>query len=342
MPPIDNDWRRETRNSRPSGRMLGGRRPFKTTADVVGSRPSSFQPVARRAPNYQESSGVRSERMKDLVKGQLSAKQGTQLQSFHDPAYTVGKPNPFGRGSIHDYEPNTEIFDEYAKVYTEVQAEKARVAAAAAAAEAERAQAQADRSMGASRGGGGTIRKGGGGSPAINADGKVKSMIQYAMGMVGKFYIWGGTTSRGVDCSGLIYYAFNAAGIRIARYRAIDYGRMGRAVSIGEALPGDIVYIDNRNSTTDHVGIYIGNGQMIESPTTGQRTKVSRVGNRATSIRRILTDGQLGRMAAPPKSSGGVSRPVPSYAGRRMPAPVKSAPRRAAPAPAPRGSSRWL
>jgi uncharacterized protein YycO len=88
------------------------------------------------------------------------------------------------------------------------------------------------------------------------------------------------------------------------RYRAVDYRNLGQQVSAEEARPGDIVYIDNPNSDTDHVGIYIGNGQMIESPTSGQRTKVSAVGNRATSYRRILNDGSVAAIAAP---GGGVS-----------------------------------
>jgi cell wall-associated NlpC family hydrolase len=111
--------------------------------------------------------------------------------------------------------------------------------------------------------------------------------------MVGKMYVWGGTTSSGVDCSGLIYYAMKQAGIDWNRYRAVDYQHVGVEVTADQAKPGDVIYIDNPNSDTDHVGLYIGDGKMIESPTSGQRTKISVVGNRATSYRRILEDDQL-------------------------------------------------
>jgi cell wall-associated NlpC family hydrolase len=128
--------------------------------------------------------------------------------------------------------------------------------------------------------------------------GAVSMVLQAAKTMLGKPYIWGGTTSRGVDCSGLIYYAFNAAGVKIPRLRAIDYGRMGTAVPASQARPGDIVYWDNPNTTTDHVGIYLGDGTVIQAPTTGDVVKVSRVWGNPT-YRRIVDDGGFSRVATP-------------------------------------------
>jgi hypothetical protein len=130
-----------------------------------------------------------------------------------------------------------------------------------------------------------------------------------AKGMLGKPYIWGGTTSRGVDCSGLIYYAFNAAGVKIPRLRAIDYGRMGTAVSAAQARPGDIVYWDNPNTTTDHVGIYLGNGHVIQAPTSGDVVKISQVWGNPT-YRRIVNDGNF---TTGPTPSGGTQQ---MYGGR--------------------------
>lgn len=127
--------------------------------------------------------------------------------------------------------------------------------------------------------------------PMASGTGLVGDILNAAKGLLGKPYVWGGTTANGVDCSGLIYYAFNAAGFKISRYRAVDYGtKVGRSVSLNDARPGDIVYWDNPGDV-DHVGIYLGSGQYIQAPTTGDVVKISSLSNRPpTSIRRILPD----------------------------------------------------
>lgn len=145
--------------------------------------------------------------------------------------------------------------------------------------------------------------------PVPQANGVVGNIINQAKGLLGRPYIWGGTTSRGVDCSGLIYYAFNAAGVKIPRLRAIDYGRMGTAVSAAQARPGDLVYWDNPNTTTDHVGIYLGNGQVIQAPTTGDVVKISQVWGNPT-YRRIVNDGNF---TTGPTPAGGTQQ---MYGGR--------------------------
>lgn len=195
---------------------------------------------------------------------------------------TSGIENPYGTG-LDAYEPNTLILDEYAEAFGQAQASRKQ---------AELDKAIADASSA-------TINFGGVG-PTFAGDGKVGQMINAAMDLARRAvpYVWGGTTANGVDCSGLIYYAARAAGIDMPRYRAIDYGRMGTAVSLAEARPGDIVYYDNPNSTTDHVGIYIGNGKVIQAPQSGDHVRVTSVGN-FTSIRRIFEDNLFGSLATP-------------------------------------------
>lgn len=124
---------------------------------------------------------------------------------------------------------------------------------------------------------------------AATAGGSIATAIDAAYSMVGKPYVWGGTTSAGTDCSGLLYYAFRAAGYNVPRYRASDYGHMGTPVAEQDGRPGDIVYFDNAGDT-DHVGIYLGGGKFIEAPQPGQSVKVSDLRSGA-QIRRILPDG---------------------------------------------------
>jgi cell wall-associated NlpC family hydrolase len=142
-----------------------------------------------------------------------------------------------------------------------------------------------------------------------DATGRVSRMVSAAMGLAarGVPYVWGGTSASGVDCSGLIYYAARAAGIDWQRYRAVDYGQMGKAVSLSQARPGDIVYYDNPGDV-DHVGIYLGNGRMVQAPQSGQNVKVTGVGN-YSSIRRVFNDGAFAT------SSTSYGAPRPTYNG---------------------------
>lgn len=125
---------------------------------------------------------------------------------------------------------------------------------------------------------------------AATVGGSLGQALDFAHGWLGSLYDWGGSgyDGRGVDCSGLLYNAFKRAGYNVQRWRAKDYGHMGVEVSADAAQPGDVVYFDNPGDT-DHVGIYLGDGQFIESPTQGQRVQVSHLRGGA-HIRRIFTN----------------------------------------------------
>jgi cell wall-associated NlpC family hydrolase len=132
--------------------------------------------------------------------------------------------------------------------------------------------------------------------------GDAAAMIDAAMSVIGRNYVWGGTFGGGGggDCSGLLYYAFNQAGIHMPRYRARDYGQMGFQVSVEDARPGDIVYFDNPGET-DHVGIYLGNGQFIEAARPGTQVMVSNL-RRGAQLRRILPDDAMSSIPVDPAS----------------------------------------
>lgn len=146
--------------------------------------------------------------------------------------------------------------------------------------------------------------------------------LDAAYGMVGKPYVWGGTTSSGVDCSGLLYYAYNAAGYKVPRYRASDYGHMGMPVSTADGRPGDVVYFDNPGDT-DHVGIYLGDNKFIESPQPGENVQISELRGGA-QLRRIVPDG--GYQSLPMTSSGNLAYHAPDggrYVGAVGPGPQR-------------------
>ncbi|MFR7995095.1 MAG: NlpC/P60 family protein [Clostridium sp.] len=108
------------------------------------------------------------------------------------------------------------------------------------------------------------------GNTTVSATGN--SIVDYAYQFLGIPYVWGGTSPSGFDCSGFTQYVFrNAAGVNLPRttYEQIN---VGTPVAYSDLQPGDLVF-----PHTGHVGIYVGNGQMIHAPSTGDVIKVSSV-----------------------------------------------------------------
>ena len=91
-----------------------------------------------------------------------------------------------------------------------------------------------------------------------------------AMQYLGVPYLWGGATPDGFDCSGLVMYVYAQLGISLPHFAAAQYG-FGEPVARDQLQPGDLVFFDGLN----HVGIYIGGGQMIHAPHTGDVVKIS-------------------------------------------------------------------
>lgn len=112
------------------------------------------------------------------------------------------------------------------------------------------------------------------------------SLLSFAGSFVGVApYVYGGNTPSGWDCSGFVQYVFASIGISLPHRSGAQAG-VGRAVgSLDQAQPGDII----ANST--HVGIYVGNGMVVNALNPGQGTQYTSVGNAFTggySIRRVL------------------------------------------------------
>jgi len=124
------------------------------------------------------------------------------------------------------------------------------------------------------------------------ASGGGSAVVAAASKYLGVPYAWGGTDpSTGLDCSGLVQRVYADLGIDLPRTSS-QQATSGRAVaSLAEAQPGDLVFFDYDSSRAgiDHVGIYIGNGQMIAAPQEGEVVKVQPVGD-PTVIRRVLPD----------------------------------------------------
>ena len=115
------------------------------------------------------------------------------------------------------------------------------------------------------------------------------SIVDKASNYLGVRYRWGGTDAGyGLDCSGLVYNALNDAGIPVPRTSAQGYRDMSKAIKESSVKPGDLVFFGYGN-TVDHVGIYAGNGQMIDAP--GAKVQYTNIDEKRD---RLLGYGRLG------------------------------------------------
>ncbi len=102
-----------------------------------------------------------------------------------------------------------------------------------------------------------------------NVDALRQQIVDTARQYLGTPYLWGGSTPRGFDCSGFTQYVFRQHGISIPRTTTTQCN-VGTYVSQDELLPGDLVFLQNTyRDGISHVGIYIGNGQMIHAANAG-------------------------------------------------------------------------
>ncbi|MEU9801019.1 NlpC/P60 family protein [Streptomyces sp. NPDC051000] len=110
-------------------------------------------------------------------------------------------------------------------------------------------------------------------APAPADGSRAARAIAFAHGAIGKPYVWGATGPGSFDCSGLTQAAWRAAGVALPRttYTQIN---AGRRVSRDQLAPGDLVFF---YAGVTHVGLYIGNGQMIHAPRPGSTVRVAPV-----------------------------------------------------------------
>lgn len=117
-----------------------------------------------------------------------------------------------------------------------------------------------------------------------------QALVDIASQYMGVPYKWGGTNpSRGLDCSGLIQLAAKQMGIDLPRVSR-DQAKAGVAVgSLKEARPGDLVAFASRGLPVGHIGIYVGNGKMLNAPRSGTNVRIDSIGNRKpAAIRRVV------------------------------------------------------
>jgi cell wall-associated NlpC family hydrolase len=106
--------------------------------------------------------------------------------------------------------------------------------------------------------------------------GAAGNAIRFALAEVGKPYVWGATGPNTYDCSGLMLRAFQAAGIDLPRVSREQFDSGGH-VPVQQAQPGDLLFYatdPNDPATIHHVMLYMGDGQMVEAPYSGESVRV--------------------------------------------------------------------
>jgi cell wall-associated NlpC family hydrolase len=98
---------------------------------------------------------------------------------------------------------------------------------------------------------------------------KAQAMIDEAAKYLGVKYVYGGSSPSGFDCSGLMQYVCKQVGIDLNRTSRDQFAKDGVSVSKEDLQPGDLVFFGS-GGTVNHVGMYVGDGQMIHSPQTGK------------------------------------------------------------------------
>jgi cell wall-associated NlpC family hydrolase len=124
--------------------------------------------------------------------------------------------------------------------------------------------------------------------------GRVQQVLKAAMALIGTPYRWGGASTEGFDCSGLVGYVFrNTLGIELPRVSREMAAKPDAALirDRSQLTPGDLVFFGLRGRV-NHVGIYVGDGQFLHAPSRGKDVRVDRMdsgywGNRFLQARRV-------------------------------------------------------
>ena len=109
-------------------------------------------------------------------------------------------------------------------------------------------------------------------SPVPPSSGAASTAVSVALAQVGKPYQWGAAGPDSFDCSGLVTYAYAAAGISLPHYTGAQWADTTQ-IPLADAQPGDLIFFNGLS----HVGIYLGGGSMVDAPHTGAFVRVESI-----------------------------------------------------------------
>jgi peptidoglycan DL-endopeptidase CwlO len=114
---------------------------------------------------------------------------------------------------------------------------------------------------------------------AQGSSGGAQAAISFARSQIGKPYQWGADGPNNFDCSGLTERAWQQGGVGLPHYSVAQY-EQSEKISLGDLRPGDLVFFGSDRTdyhSIYHVALYIGSGEMIEAPFTGENVRISTI-----------------------------------------------------------------
>jgi cell wall-associated NlpC family hydrolase len=119
-----------------------------------------------------------------------------------------------------------------------------------------------------------------GGTPGASGatEAQAQRAVSWAMAQLGKPYRWGATGPDTFDCSGLVLRAWQAAGVNLPRVSRAQYTVGVPVRRLADLRPGDLVFYGDSPATIHHVGMYVGDGSMVEAPYTGASVRIASIG----------------------------------------------------------------
>jgi peptidoglycan DL-endopeptidase CwlO len=110
-------------------------------------------------------------------------------------------------------------------------------------------------------------------TPTITGDSLGEQALRFALSKIGDPYVWGGAGPDDFDCSGLVMWSYEQVGIQLDHFTG-DQWDEGEHISRSQLQPGDLVFFF---ADISHVGMYVGNGMMVDAPTFGQPVQIQPV-----------------------------------------------------------------
>ena len=107
---------------------------------------------------------------------------------------------------------------------------------------------------------------------------ETNSIVKRAKSCIGVPYRYGGTDRRGFDCSGLVLYSYQPAGVSLPRSARSQF-KSGKRITLSQAKPGDLLFFRSNRNSISHVGIFIGNGSFVHAPSKGKNVRIDKLSN---------------------------------------------------------------
>nr|DAH73318.1 MAG TPA: lysozyme [Caudoviricetes sp.] len=142
-------------------------------------------------------------------------------------------------------------------------------------------------------------------------------IVNYTKQFLGVPYVWGGTTPSGFDCSGLVQYVYNhfseETGVTLTRTTQTQWNQKD-LIAIDKTnqnswQEGDLLYFGTKGEDPTHVGMYIGNGEFIHAPQTGDVVKIALVSSKTNllGVRRVVDASKLESSESDSELGSGIS-----------------------------------